>query len=279
MNLGIKLSVTIVFIVGIVSLQTRALRSSATTLEPAQQRLATINTARTWQRLGFNNLTAGALWLDFIQFYGLNIIREPGEIGLRRRYHEISYDYLELITRLDPRFIQPYTVALNAVGWKQGRPDLARQLLIRGYLHRNEFPQQDLIFVPLLNINLGLIYLLIYASPESVEFTFEAIANWVQNSDPQTQVMTQIDSEAVRMTGKNLAARLREDPVYAEFLGWQQVFLGADDPEIKEIGRQELERIGATFTQAADGRVIPVPPPSPEGMRRSEFYFNQGASN
>jgi len=269
-------SAAIVLLAGIISLQSRALLSPTKPLEPAQQRLATINTAQTWQHLGFKNLVAGALWLDFVQFYGLNVIREPGEIGLRRRYREISYDYLEIITRLDPRFIQPYLVSLNAVGWKQGRPDLARLLLIRGFLHRNDFPDRELPFVSLMNINLVLIYLLIYASPESVMFTFDALASWAENLDPSLQEKVLVDPIAARMTGRNLADRIINDPIHAQFLGWQQVFLGADDPEIKEIGRRELIKIGATFTQAEDGRTIPVPPQTPEAIRRMQQNFQWG---
>ncbi|MEN9251770.1 MAG: hypothetical protein Q6K99_00055 [Thermostichales cyanobacterium BF4_bins_65] len=268
-----NLIVLIILLAGIISLQRRSLTAAYRSLEPAQQRLATINTARTWKHLGFSNLIAGFLWLDFVQFYGLNIIREPDEIRFRRRYHEISYDYLETITHLDPRFIQPYTVALNAVGWKQGRPDLARLLLVRGFLHRQDFSEQELIFVPLINLNLALIYLLIYASPESVAFTFNTLADWAEQLGPKIQSRLQLDPSLTRITGQNLASRLIDDPVYAEFLGWQQVFLGADDPEVQAIGRRELERIGASFRQAEDGRIIPVPPPTAEGVRRMQLNF------
>lgn len=75
--------------------------------------------------LGYDHLLADICWLAFIQYYG------DTEARIRDRY-KYAYAYLELITRLDPKFTQPYWFAAFAVGAEMKRPDLAARLIERG---------------------------------------------------------------------------------------------------------------------------------------------------
>jgi len=75
--------------------------------------------------LGYDQLVADCWWLAFIQYYGDNRAR------LQDKY-KYAYDYLDLITQLDPKFTQPYWFTAFAVGAEMKRPDLAAQILERG---------------------------------------------------------------------------------------------------------------------------------------------------
>ncbi|GAB4217727.1 MAG: hypothetical protein OHK0012_23290 [Synechococcales cyanobacterium] len=231
-----------------------------------------MNATQTYQHLGYSNLASSILWLDFIQFYGSNIIRTPDEV-LRRRYHEISYEYLNRITALDPRFVQPYLATLNAVGWKQGRPDLARLLMIRGTQYFGSFREEDIIFIPYVWLNLSLVYLLFYANGASIEFTYDQAAFWVESLSPKQQELYGANADAYRATGKHLASQVSRDPIYAQFVGWRQVFLGADDPEVQDIARKELEAMGAEVSLNEEGRYSVNPPPPEEGTSRIQLRF------
>ncbi|HEY9868395.1 MAG TPA: hypothetical protein V6D08_04465, partial [Candidatus Obscuribacterales bacterium] len=75
--------------------------------------------------LGYEQLLADCWWLAFIQYYGDTRER------VKDRYRH-AYAYLDLITRLDPKFTQPYWFAAFAVGGDMKRPDMAARLIERG---------------------------------------------------------------------------------------------------------------------------------------------------
>jgi hypothetical protein len=74
---------------------------------------------------GFNKLAADIYWLGFIQYCG-EMTEQRGEPFAR------AYDYLNLVTGLDPTFTKPYWFGCWAVGYWQKRPDLADKILQRG---------------------------------------------------------------------------------------------------------------------------------------------------
>src|SRR5690242_3947196 len=75
--------------------------------------------------LGHEQLAADLYWLRFIQYIGDGAAR-------RTDRYESAYDYLNLVTTLDPRFTQPYWFAAFVVGSEMKRPDLAQILIERG---------------------------------------------------------------------------------------------------------------------------------------------------
>jgi len=75
--------------------------------------------------LGHEQLAADLYWLRFIQYIGDGNARRTDK-------YENAYDYLDLVTSLDPRFTQPYWFAAFTVGAEMKRPDLAQKLIERG---------------------------------------------------------------------------------------------------------------------------------------------------
>ncbi len=75
--------------------------------------------------LGFDQVAADLFWLTFVQYVG------DGESRQRDNFSR-AYEYLDLVTSLDPKFIQPYWFAAFVVGSEMQRPDLAQPLIERG---------------------------------------------------------------------------------------------------------------------------------------------------
>lgn len=75
--------------------------------------------------LGYDQLIADCWWLAFIQYYGDSRARAKDHCRL-------AYNYLDLITQLDPRFTLPYWFSAFAVGAEAKRPDLAEKIIDRG---------------------------------------------------------------------------------------------------------------------------------------------------
>ena len=75
--------------------------------------------------LGYDALIADLYWLAFIQYVGDTKSRSND-------HFQQAYSYLDLITTLDPRFVEAYYFAAFTVGADYGRPDLADKLIHRG---------------------------------------------------------------------------------------------------------------------------------------------------
>ncbi|MCA9800768.1 MAG: hypothetical protein KC777_02220 [Cyanobacteria bacterium HKST-UBA02] len=75
--------------------------------------------------LGFDQLLADCYWLAFIGYVGDSRARDKDHYAQADRY-------LDLVTGLDPRFLNAYWFAAFTVGGDQGRPRRAAELIERG---------------------------------------------------------------------------------------------------------------------------------------------------
>lgn len=75
--------------------------------------------------LGYDQLIADIYWLGFIQYVGDGTARQKDKAAM-------AYRYLDVITELDPHFMQAYWYAAFVIGGEQKTPGLAAQLLDRG---------------------------------------------------------------------------------------------------------------------------------------------------
>lgn len=75
--------------------------------------------------LGYDQLVADYYWLEFIGYFGDSQARS-------RDNYALAHQYLELVTALDPNFVQPYWFAAFAVGAEEKRPLTAAKIIERG---------------------------------------------------------------------------------------------------------------------------------------------------
>ncbi len=75
--------------------------------------------------LGYDKLLADIYWLAFVQYIGDPLARTLD-------HSTCAYRYLDLITFLDPQFIQPYWFAAFTIGAEENKPDLAQKIIERG---------------------------------------------------------------------------------------------------------------------------------------------------
>lgn len=74
--------------------------------------------------MGYDRFLADMYWLGFVQY--------AGEIDPRRgAAHGKAYQWVDLITQLDPYFGKPYWFGCWMIGYWQKRPDLAEKILKR----------------------------------------------------------------------------------------------------------------------------------------------------
>lgn len=75
--------------------------------------------------LGYDQLLADLYWLAFVGYEGDTLARGKDN-------YQLCAPYLDLVTTLDPHFLQPYWFCAFSVGADQKRPDLADKIIRRG---------------------------------------------------------------------------------------------------------------------------------------------------
>ncbi|MEW5820373.1 MAG: hypothetical protein AB1782_09295 [Cyanobacteriota bacterium] len=79
--------------------------------------------------LGFDNLIADIVWLQFIQYFG-----ENHRLKRKRLKYDFEYiyKYVDVITTLDPNFSYAYWFGAFAIADEFNRPDLAMKIIAKG---------------------------------------------------------------------------------------------------------------------------------------------------
>src|SRR5215471_4692545 len=161
--------------------------------------------------LGYDQLMADCWWLAFIQYFG----------DTRERFKDKSkyaYDYLDLITQLDPKFTQPYWFAAFAVGAEMNRPDLASRVIERGLA-----ANQDSWYLPFIaGVNQ---YLFAHNDLEA--------AKYYRRAAKYPDAPAWLEGQAAI-----LAARVPS--IIKEANTWTNIYVSTKDELVKEHARQQL---------------------------------------
>lgn len=189
--------------------------------------------------LGYEQLAADLYWLRFIQYIG------DGAERAKDKYAH-AYEYLDLVTTLDPRFVQPYWFAAFVVGSEMKRPDLANTLIQRG-MQAN----QDNWYLPFIaGINQ---YLFAHNETEAAKYyrlaaKFPDAPKWLGR---QAEVLqAKIPSLVKEVNTWDTIYRSSADPLVKErakerlAATWMRVFKVSPSEEIRKKARTALNELG-----------------------------------
>lgn len=120
------MALRVLLIVGLVLLIAYS-RSKIATITPEESKSLMLPApqAAKLMSLGFDQLLADCFWLAFINYVGDRATRTA-------EGYKQADDYLDLITTLDPNFVQPYWFTAFVVGSEQGEPKRAKEIIDRG---------------------------------------------------------------------------------------------------------------------------------------------------
>lgn len=189
--------------------------------------------------LGHEQLAADIYWLRFIQYIG------DGNSRITDKY-ESAYDYLNLVTTLDPRFTQPYWFAAFVVGSEMKRPDLAKALIERG-IQAN----QNNWYLPFIaGVNQ---YLFAHNEVEAAKYyrqaaKFPDAPKWLGR---QAEILqAKIPSLVKEVNTWDTIYRTSTDPLVKErakerlAATWMRVFKVSPNEEIRKKARKALAELG-----------------------------------
>lgn len=186
--------------------------------------------------LGFNNLVADWLYLQFIQYFGDNDAR-------RVTGYQLNPDYLEGIVKHDPRFIQAYLFGSVATSLFAGRPDRTIEIFNQGLEHLTpEVPDAEYVW-----LYKGVDELLFVGESEQARQSYLKASEWAKIAG----------NERIARRGQETAAFLEKNPDSraAQASAWALLYSNARDDSVRKLAEDNIIRLGGRINFARDGAI------------------------
>ncbi|MCY7390874.1 MAG: hypothetical protein LH647_05040 [Leptolyngbyaceae cyanobacterium CAN_BIN12] len=195
---------------------------------------------------GFDNVLSDWVFLNFLQYYGDDAARE-------KTGYSLSPQYLDIVTRLDPRFTDVYMFISSAVSYQLGKPDLAIDLMKRGTaaLSPKANPKAFQVWR-----FMGLDQLLLQGDIPGSIHSHEMAAEWVKGTP----------DEDLAPLFQGTAKFLRNDPnsLTVRVFSWGSIYEQAQmvgDKQTQERAKQAIADLGGKIFER-DGKTVIQPPVS-----------------
>jgi hypothetical protein len=203
----------------------------------AQQQALQLQLLKILPTLGYDNLMADWTFLNFLQYFGDEPARQLTD-------YELNDDYFDVISQLDPRWVEMYLFLSTSVSFYQAQPQIAVELMSRGTAALSpEISQTAWIVWRLKGIDQ---LLLLGDTPGAIQSLSQA-ADWAEQGDyPDFATQFRAAAEVLRQNPDNLQVRLN---------AWLSVYYQTTDELVKQRATQELLALGAKKEITDDGEV------------------------
>ena len=186
---------------------------------------------------GFDNLAADWAMLQFLQYFGDTKARN--QTG-----YSLSPDYLEVITKNDPRFTLAYLIISPASSMFAGAPERTIELMDRGLKHITpDMPQAHFVWL--------------YKGVDEILFLGDlkkARQSYLKAEIANDDFIAESASDTAQFLTTN--PDIRSTQVNTWFLVWNN----AKDERIRQLAEAKIESIGGELKVYPDGRVEAMPP-------------------
>ena len=257
----IKVTIATAAIAGIIKLQQPQLQqlSAREVASPEDQRQEALNLSLMSRSpsFGLDNILADWAFLNFVQYDGDTATRKA--VG-----YPLAPNYFEMITRLDPRFVDSYVFLSSIMSYQMGMPKEAISLMDRGTsaLTPKDHPRAFLVW----RLK-GLDQLLMANDLDASQFSYDQAGDWALASS----------DASVRQVGpifKQTAEFIRTDPNNKTVLlwSWSAIYDQAvvtRDQVTQARAREMLLKIGAIERKDEKGSVYFSLPPKPKSEPKS----------
>lgn len=188
--------------------------------------------------LGFEQLLADIYWLAFMQYVGDNDAR------IKDQYAR-SYDYANLVTGLDPKFVGAYFFAAFLIGSEQKNPARAAEIIERGILANPD--EWSLPFIAGINQ-----YLFAHDEVKAAKYyriasKYPSAPNWLERQANilEAKIPSKIKEINVWDTIYNASDGAVKDRARRKLAKlWVQVYRTSPSGEIKKRALTQLNHLG-----------------------------------
>jgi hypothetical protein len=244
-----KIAVALGCVLGIGLLQQpqlERLKRSATNASPEELRqqdgaeIVYLNLVRQSPAFGFDNLVADWIFLDFLQYFGDNPVRN--QIG-----YELSPEYFEAILNHDPYFRDAYFFLSGSTTLYAGRPDRTIEIMNEHIPQLSPRVPDKAYFVWRYK---GTDELLFLGDSQAAQRSFETAAEWASlYSDPESQAEARVSQQTAEYLASNPESRS------AQISAWVMVLGNAFDDNTRRYAISQIEALGGNVSVDEQGRL------------------------
>ncbi|MGD1951482.1 MAG: hypothetical protein ACFB14_17820 [Leptolyngbyaceae cyanobacterium] len=191
-------------------------------------------------RVGFRNMLANWVFLDFIQYFGDFAARDLTGYSLSPQFFDAIIDF-------DPRFFGAYLYLTNTVSIYAGQPQESVRLMEKGLNRISPKSPPNSYFVWRYK---GTDEMLFLGDNQAAQQSFQTAADWAQKSPDE-------DAELTARLSQQTADFLATDPNSKPALinGWMSVLGRAIDDNVRQRAINEIEALGGEILFAENGQV------------------------
>lgn len=189
---------------------------------------------------GFNNMLANWSMLQFIQYYGDGDARKETDYGL-------SPDFMEVVTKNDPKFVRAYLMMSVASSLNAGKPEKTVEIMNKG-LSKLTPDVTDAYFIWLYK---GVDELLFLGDIPAAKKSYQMAADWAKIAG----------NEFIEKSARGTVKFLETNPdSRAPRVGaWMLVWLNSQDEETRRLAKENIEKLGGKLV-VVNNQVMAIPP-------------------
>jgi hypothetical protein len=187
---------------------------------------------------GYDNIIANWVYIDFLQYFGDNEVRD--KIG-----YSLSPEFFEVILKRDPKFLEAYLGLLVSTSLYAGMPERTIAIMDNGLKSMSPTLPAKSYYIWRYK---GTDELLFLGDSQAARKSFLQAAKWASKYDDQ-------ESKNVVLISQKTAEFLQKNPdsKFAQIATWTMVLQNNVDDKTRKRAIQEIENLRAKVVINSDG--------------------------
>ncbi|MEH2157964.1 hypothetical protein [Nostoc sp.] len=195
---------------------------------------------------GYDNFIADLVYLNFIQYFGDDEVRD-------KTGYSLSPEYFEVILKRDPRFLAAYRSLSISTSLYAAMPERAIALSEKGLKSLSPSVPEKSYYVWRYK---GVDELLFLGNAKAAQESFATAANWASNfSDAESQFIAKTSQRTAEFLSRNPNSK------YAQIATWSIVLNNQADQRTRKRAINEIEALGGKVITTVEGTHKIIFPP------------------
>jgi hypothetical protein len=187
---------------------------------------------------GYDNIIADWVYIDFLQYFGDDEVRD-------KTGYSLSPEYFEIILQRDPRFLAAYQSLSISTSLYAAMPERAIALSDKGLKSLSPWVPKKSYYVWRYK---GTDELLFLGNPHAAEKSFATAAKWASNfSDEESQLIANTSQRTAEFLSRNPQSK------YAQISTWAMVLNSKVDDKTRKRAISEIEALGGKVIRTPEG--------------------------
>ncbi|MGB3637209.1 MAG: hypothetical protein WBA39_06395 [Rivularia sp. (in: cyanobacteria)] len=193
---------------------------------------------------GYDNLIANWIYLNFLQYFGDDEIRDKTGYGL-------SPQYFEVILKRDPRFVNAYLALSTSASMYAGMPQKSVKIMNKGLESLNPWVPKDSYYIWRYKAVDELLFLGDYSAASN---SFTNASQWAsEHSDEQSKRVAYISGKTAEFLQQNPSSK------NAQISAWGMVLSHSTDQKTYQRAVRAIEALGGKVISTPQGNRIQFP--------------------